>query len=512
MKLNFSLRTRQKLIISEGITNAWMPDIRWELYSEVLNASLGEPNHLYATDQAGHLQRLRQLIRENDPDYVIRLAVHLRGQLYRKELSFILTAELAAPDGGERVSRHMGTILQTAGEIPEWLGYWALATAKRNGKMMKPGRALQKSLTEVFRRLDEYQFTRYSSELQEVMRATMLLVRPKAKDREQRILFDRILKDQLGARSTWQMELKALQEQQYDSIALKQAMLRDKWKEGISSFRMGYPALLATLRPILAAGVSGKVLKLAGDYIGNAAAIARTRQLPFPLLEAYRELRPMPQGGTNLLLEALEEAAVHSARNIAGFEEDTRVVIAMDVSNSMKYPVSEGSKMQRYDIGPLLALLLKKKCRSVLMGIFGNGWKPVGLSGKNILAGVEEFRYREGEAGYGTNGHLVIQDLLKNRRVVDKVMIFTDCRLWDRRQFHQPAGADLGNLWRQYKQLAPGARLYLFDLAGSGDEPLQMLKDQVTLVAGWSEGIFDVLAAAEKAGETIKQLGGGQVA
>ena len=44
---------------------------------------------------------------------------------------------------------------------------------------------------------------------------------------------------------------------------------------------------------------------------------------------------------------------------------------------------------------------------------------------------------------------------------------------------------------------APAAKLYLFDMAGLGNSPLEILKDDVYLIAGWSDKIFDVLAAIE---------------
>ena len=39
--------------------------------------------------------------------------------------------------------------------------------------------------------------------------------------------------------------------------------------------------------------------------------------------------------------------------------------------------------------------------------------------------------HRSGEVGYATNGHKVIDWLIKEGIVMDKVMLFTDCQLWD---------------------------------------------------------------------------------
>jgi hypothetical protein len=92
----------------------------------------------------------------------------------------------------------------------------------------------------------------------------------------------------------------------------------------------------------------------------------------------------------------------------------------------------------------------------------------------------------------------VIRDLLRKGEIVDKVMIFTDTTLWDHRPFNQGVEADLGRIWRQYRQLAPQAKLCLFDLAGYGKKPLECLEDGVYLMAGWSEEVFGVLNALER--------------
>jgi len=121
-----------------------------------------------------------------------------------------------------------------------------------------------------------------------------------------------------------------------------------------------------------------------------------------------------------------------------------------------------------------------------------------------VLSATDELRLREGEAGYAINAHLVIQDLLRKQQVVDKVLIFTDTRLWDNRTFNQAAGTNLGDWWRLYRnQMAPKAKLYLFDLAGYGARPLEILEDGVHLVAGWHEQVLDVLSVLESRPDAI---------
>jgi hypothetical protein len=482
-------------------------DKQRELYAALLSASLYES---FYDQPAEQLAELRKLIRDNDPLFVARLAVHFREQLQLKTLSFILAAELSRVcKDKELVGKLTGRVIQHAGEIPRWLDNYAQATGKRPGKSLRITSALRKHLAIHFNRLDTYRFVRLTKVQQVRLRYALSLVQPRATGKAQQALFRRILQDKLPARHAWLSEYEAVRQQNYDSIEIRQAALREKWKEGISTFRMGYAALLENLPDILAAGVSGKVLKLAAEYLGNAAAVTGSRQSPLRFVEAYRKLQQVQQGGAVTLQEALEQAVRHSVRNIDGLANSDSIVIAMDISPSMRYPVREGGLVQRFDIAPLLAMLLKSRGGRVYTGVIGNTWKRTELNAYLMLSELRRLHKREGEAGYAINAHLVIQDLLRKGEVVDKVMIFTDCQLWDQRPFNQPAGADLGRLWLQYRQLAPKARLYLFDLAGYGKRPLECPEDGVYLIAGWNDQVFRVLKAleSEAAGmEAIEQM------
>jgi 60 kDa SS-A/Ro ribonucleoprotein len=62
--------------------------------------------------------------------------------------------------------------------------------------------------------------------------------------------------------------------------------------------------------------------------------------------------------------------------------------------------------------------------------------------------------------------------------------------------------------WKRYKAIAPNAKLYLFDLAGHGAQPLDVRRNDVYLIAGWSDKIFDVLFSMEDAGNALTKING----
>jgi hypothetical protein len=208
-----------------------------------------------------------------------------------------------------------------------------------------------------------------------------------------------------------------------------------------------------------------------------------------------------------MLTEALEKAVLHSSWVRSEFGNSGVSVIAMDVSNSMKLPLLGAGGVQRFDVAPLMAMLWAGRGNQVITGVIGNTWKPLHLSSRPVLMATDEIGAHEGEAGYAINAHLILQDLLRKRQVVDRVLIFTDCRLWDNRMFNQSAGTDLGQWWRQYRrELAPQAKLYLFDLAGYEARGLECLDEDVYLIDGWKEGIPEILDATDADREHIGSL------
>jgi hypothetical protein len=149
--------------------------------------------------------------------------------------------------------------------------------------------------------------------------------------------------------------------------------------------------------------------------------------------------------------------------------------------------------------------------------MFGDTWKTIQVPRTNILSNVDEFHRREGEVGYSTNGYKVIDSLIKKRQRADKVMIFTDCQMWDSnhrggfgwgmRYDRTEKTRHIREAWKEYKRtISPNAKLYLFDLAGYGNVPLDISTKDVYLVAGWSDKVFNALAAIDRGEDVVKQL------
>lgn len=501
MRFNLPIRDRDAVRNYEG-AQAYALNPALALYAAVVTASLSDQFYETAPDR---LVRIRQLVAQNDPYFVAQLAVYARETMHLRSVPLVLAVELARLHAGDGlVGRLVSRVVQRADEIAELLGCYQNANGRTGTKRLnRLSKQVQRGLAEAFNRFDAYQFAKYNRVAEVRLRDALFLVHPKAKSAEQQAIFDQIAADTLPTPYTWETELSALGQRGFDSDVARQAAFRATWESLIFSGKVGYMALLRNLRNLLEAGVSREAVAHVARVLGNAHAVANSKQLPFRFLSAYREVKAVPSGHVPLVLDALERAVAHAAANVRGFDETTRVVLAADVSGSMQRPVSARSNVQNYDVGLVLAMLLQSRCAHVTTGMFGDRWKVIQVPRTNILANVEEFHRREGEVGYATNGHLVVQDLLDRRVVVDKVMLFTDCQLWDSQTGNQTG---LAAVWRRYKTLAPQARLYLFDLAGYGNAPLRVNDADVAFVAGWSDKVFDVLAALESGGSAVAEI------
>lgn len=500
MRFNISIR-RTRLVVNYEGERAFVLTPEMELYTAVVTTALSDQ---FYENSSERLKRIRSLIQKCDAAFVAKLAVYAREVLNLRSVPLVLVVELAKLHQGDNlVSKLTGRVVQRADEITELLALYGQANSRNGFKQLnKLSKQIQKGLAVAFNSFDEYQFAKYNRATQVTLRDALFLVHPKAKDETQQALFDKIVRDELATPYTWETELSALGQLRYVSEAVKRSAFTEKWEELIFSKRLGYMATLRNLRNMLEANVSREAIDAVCEYLSDAKAVAKSRQLPFRFLSAYRELKSVQYGLVSKVLEALEKAVLHSAANIAGYHEDTRVVIAADVSSSMQRVISAKSKVQNYDIGLMLAMLLQHRCGNVITGMFGDKWKVINLPRNQVLANVDEFHRREGEVGYSTNGYLVIKDLLDRRQVVDKVMIFTDCQLWN-----SNSGAEnIDNLWKQYKHIAPRAKLYLFDLIGYGTTPLNVQRNDVYLIAGWSDKIFDVLNAVDQGSDALKVI------
>ncbi|MGM9862091.1 MAG: TROVE domain-containing protein, partial [Muribaculaceae bacterium] len=494
-KFNTIVKNESHTLNHEGAEAYKMP-AEQELYTTVVTSSLSDKFYETSEEQ---IRRMSALISKCDHKFVAQLAVYARTEMNLRSIPLFLVVQLAKIHSGDNlVSRTIAKVVLRADEIMELLICYQWCN-KSEGikKLARLSHQVQIGLQYAFNRFDEYQFAKYNRDNLEVkLRDALFLVHPKATDEARQAIFDKIANKSLQTPYTWETELSALGRQAFDTPDAKREAFKAKWEQLISSGKLGYMALLRNLRNILEVDVDTNLVKDVAERLCNPHEVARSKQFPFRFLAAYRELRSIDNGSVPLVMDALEQAVDATAQNISGFNKSTRVLLACDVSGSMYAPISVRSSIKNYDIGLVLAMLLKNRCENVVSGIFGTDWKPINLPSKGILSNVEQMYKREGEVGYSTNGYKVIEYLLAHNIIMDKIMMFTDCQMWS--SFGN--GLTIQSEWDKYKTMVPKAKLYLFDLNGYGQSPLKLVGNDVALIAGWSDKVFDMLEAIENGG------------
>ncbi len=500
MKFNLIKRNAKVTQNKEG-ARAYTLSPEMELYTAVVTSGLSDAFYEKAHNR---LARIQALIAQNDAEFVGKLAVYARQKMNMRSIPMVLAVELAKTNGGTDVVRKtVKGVVRRADEITELLAYYQKAN-ERSGykKLNRMSKQVQKGLAEAFNEFNEYQFAKYNRNGEITLRDALFLVHPQPKSEEQQEIFNKIALNNLATPYTWETELSALGQQVYENTEARSAAFRAKWEELIDSNQLGYMAMLRNLRNIVEARVSADHIQKICAFLSEPNHVLNSKQLPFRFLAAYRAIKKLHSVHVSSVLSALEVAILQSVNNMIGFDQNTNVLIACDVSGSMQKPISEKSKILLYDIGLVLGMSLQTRCKSVISGMFGDSWKVVNMPNNNILANVDEYYKREGEVGYATNGFKVIEYLISQNIVMDKVMMFTDCQMWN----NNSDGKTIAGMWTAYKKIAPQAKLYIFDLAGYGQVPFQRLGGDVNLIAGWSERIFEVLQALESGEDAMKMI------
>ncbi len=144
------------------------------------------------------------------------------------------------------------------------------------------------------------------------------------------------------------------------------------WEAIIPS--MGYMALLRNLRNFDQGGVGDAIAATIAARLADPAEVAKSRQLPFRFLSAYRAAPSLRWAW------ALEQALGHSLGNLPKLNGSTLILV--DTSGSMNAAFSRDGTLMRWDAAALFGIALAARAeRTDLVslskdGDFGNAVQP----------------------------------------------------------------------------------------------------------------------------------------
>lgn len=507
-----------------------------------LGGGAGDKYYRTANEEYSLLLKLIDKVAKKDPAFIFQLAAYARKEMYLRSVPTILFIEgIRAMHKHKRandpypvdVKQFAYDVFGRPDEITEGMAYWKFITEDSN-KLPMP---LRKSLALALNKFGEYSLVKYAQDNKEVkFRDVLRRVHPTPKNEAQSALFNYLLRDELDGKL---MPLTAAREKllkcdEFNAHAKHLiAESNATWETVISKFgssqatwthvlpNMGYMATLRNLNNFLKHDVplSGVI-----EMLTNPAEVSKSKQLPFRFFSALKAIGQSTEtprrggyggyGGTIAFTEldawsttnisgdgkealaiALNTALQLSVANVPKFEG--RTLIAADVSGSMDTSLNDKSSVTLKEIACLMAALAQHMSEDGIASAFGDTFMTVKPTPNNILATARNVAALERTVGWSTNAWTVLDYLIKNKIVCNRVMYFTDTQCYNS---YGSAKNTLNNLWKQYKGwlYTQGVNGYLYEvnLAG-GNTSAYDRNSGVAIIAGWSDRIFEAISTFE---------------
>src|SRR3990167_4544812 len=507
----------------DAITNyeealAFKIDPLTELYLRAASTLVGEPK-FYTDSKTADSDLLKSIhaVAKIDPEFILQLAVYCREKLYLRSVPLMLVAEFANdPDcvgKVENARRYVERTIQRADELTELVAYQLARNKISPRNKTKLPMLIRFGVKNAFSKFDRYQIGKYNKDdIAVKMRDAMFLTHPEPGNDEQVDIFAKLAGKNLESPETWEVMRSTGKMTWHDVI--RNVFYKNHRVNN-------YMAILRNLRNCLqSSDVTKEDVELLCRMISDQNAVRYSKQLPFRFFSAYKELHKASDSSftavgnmyTNDIMDVIETAVGYSVDNFPKLSGSS-TIIACDVSGSMEKEISKHSSVQRFDIGIVLGMIAHRFCGHTITGMFGDDWKVVPMAtSSGILRNALEMHEREGEVGYSTNGYKVIEYLLENDIKVDRIMIFTDCQMWDsegsgRVRFRSSLFGrryeeiSFSERFIQYQRKYPGVKLYCFDLSGYGNVIIPQETKNVCLIGGWSDRVFDFISAFEEVGD-----------
>lgn len=390
-----------------------------------------------------------------DTEWFLGFLGFLRDTANMRSASIIAAADAvkARLDAGITGNRELiARVLQRADEPGELLAYW-MATYGRN--IPTP---VKRGVCDGLARLyDERSYLKWDSDSRNFRFADVLqVVHPKTDRDWQNTLFRYILDNRYQdaaevpaalATIRARAELAALPVDQRRSVSsdllvaagmtweslagwLQGPLDAAAWESVIPS--MGYMALLRNLRNFDQAGISSNARRAVEDRLTDREQVAKSRQLPMRFLSAYRATR---DSGTVTAWGPVIERALNLS--LAGVPELAgRTLVLVDLSGSMRFPMSDRSGLNRADAAAVFGAAVARRCRdSDLYGFDDRLHRFAVLPSDSLLPTAATIA---GTGGGGTATGAAIQATFQGH---DRIIIVTDEQAgssWG----HQPISVD----------------------------------------------------------------------
>jgi hypothetical protein len=421
-------------------------------------------DQFYRSEETNIEEIKRMISGMKDKKFVAKSAIFARNEFRMRSITHIVAGEIAKQVKGENWTKNFfDKVVYRTDDITEILSYYL-----SNYKKPIPN-SLRKGLKKAFDKFDAYQIAKYRGEGKEFKLIDAVnLLHPKGSEKNSDALA-KLVRDELKSTTTWESKLtgagqKAKNEEE------KFMLKKEAWIEFVNNPKLEYFALIRNLRNIQEN--APEAIDKACEELVNEKRIYKSMVLPFRFTTAYEEVNNAK------IKKYLNKAVEISLSNVPRFKGKTLVVL--DESGSMT-----GKPAQ---IGSLFAMALVKTNNCDFMTFNNDARYRTVNTDDTLITLANSVRFASG----GTNFHSIFQ---KASKAYDRIIILSDMQGW-------MGGNTPQSEFNQYKKSYNcDPYIYSFDLQGYGTS--QIIGNKIMTIAGFSENIFEIIAALEQDKNTL---------
>ena len=457
-------------------------------------AATGCLNGTFYASAETQLDRVLDLARQVNPDFLARTALYARNRAFMKDMPALLCAVLAVRDV-RRLEEIFPRVIDNGRMLRTFVQIVRSGVTGRKSLGSAPRRCVRRWLDQADdRRLLEASVGQ-SPSLADVVK----MVRPRPADASREAFYGWLVGRPYNAgvlpASVRTFEAyKAERVGEPPDVPFQMLTALDlgpaEWKS--IARRAGWQMTRMNLNTFARQGVldDPEMVALLARRLANPALVRKARAFPYQLMAAYRNAGadvPAP------IREALQDAMEIALANVPALPG--RVVVCPDVSGSMQQPVTgtragSTSWVRCVDVAALVAASLLRVNRESLVLPFEGEVVDLVLNPRDAV--ITNADRLAAVGGGATNCSAPLARLNAQGVRADLVVFVSDNESW---MDPRPSGRSTRMLeeWERFRQSNPQARLVCIDLVPNTTTQAPDRED-ILNIAGFSDAVFDLLA------------------
>lgn len=294
-----------------------------ELSRAVMSCMLWEDSFYESGESIA--DRIANLVAKVAADKCVQIALYARNEMkLRHAPLWIVVAMAKLPEHKKHVASLLAEIIQRPAELTEALAlYW-------KGGRCPVSAQFKKGLARAFTKFSAYQLAKYNRADAIKLKDVLFICHAKPKDEEQAQVWKQLIAGTLASPDTWEVELSA------------SANKQESWTRLLKENKLGALALIRNLRNMVSANVDRLLIRSA---LQNADA---RKLMPHQLIASAKHAHSFEPDIEKLFLQ------------LSLPKLDGETVLLIDISGSMRDPLSAKSEMTRFDAACGLAIIARE--------------------------------------------------------------------------------------------------------------------------------------------------------